>query len=195
MEESIKALAPKLNGSSLAYIGDAVYELSVRTFMLRHGSLRAEKLHKHVTALVNAAAQSALLAEMEPELSQEELAVYRRGRNAKTLTAAKHQSISDYRRATGLEALMGWLYLSGQTERMETLLSAHLPQLMVEMEAREAARRKQAAQTAAASPEGGRVPVLDPERVSESSCVLPSEVEQKERETNEAYDIRKSPLP
>lgn len=144
MEESIKALAPKLNGSSLAYIGDAVYELSVRTFMLQHGSVRADKLHKHVTALVNAAAQSALIARLEPELSEEELAVYRRGRNAKTLTAAKHQSISDYRRATGLEALVGWLYLSGKRERLEALLAMHLPALMQEMEVREALLRRQA---------------------------------------------------
>ena len=99
--------AESLNGLTLAYIGDAVYEIILRTYMIAHGSKRVEKLHKHVTALVNAGAQSRLIGLIEDKLTEEELVIYKRGRNSKTITSAKNQSIADYRRATGLEALMG----------------------------------------------------------------------------------------
>ena len=121
--------AEGLNGLTLAYIGDAVYEIILRTYMISHGSKRVEKLHKHVTALVNAGAQSRLIGLIEDKLTEEELAIYKRGRNSKTITSAKNQSIADYRRATGLEALMGYLYLKKDFERIADLLDEALPKL------------------------------------------------------------------
>lgn len=119
--------ADELNGLTLAYLGDAVYELCVRTYMSTHGSLQVNRLHKHVTAMVNAAAQSAFYRAVEPMLRPEELLIFRRGRNSKTVTAAKNQKITDYRRATGVEALFGWLYLKGRYERITELLACGLP--------------------------------------------------------------------
>ncbi|MBQ0100592.1 MAG: ribonuclease III [Lachnospiraceae bacterium] len=118
MEESLK----DVNALTLAYVGDAVFELMVRTYMLEHGSGRVEKLHKKVTDTVNAGRQSQFVARLEPIFTEEELAVFHRGRNAKAMTAARHQSILDYRRATGLEAVFGYLYLKGEYERMKELL-------------------------------------------------------------------------
>ena len=126
--------ADELNGLTLAYLGDAVYELSVRLYMSAHGSQQVNRLHKHVTTAVNAAAQSRLYYILEPMLSPEEQLVFRRGRNAKTITSAKNQKITDYRRATGVEALMGWLYLKGRYGRIAELLAYGLPQLSMENE-------------------------------------------------------------
>ena len=122
MEESLKNPAEE-NALTLAYLGDAVFELEVRKYMMLHGSRKVEKLHKHVTSFVNAGSQSRLFGLLEPILTEEELAVYHRGRNAKTLTPAKHQTIADYRRATGFEAVMGFLYLKGDRARLEELLN------------------------------------------------------------------------
>ena len=121
--------ADELNGLTLAYLGDAVYELAVRLYMSAHGSQQVNKLHKHVTAAVNAGAQSELYYIFEPLLSPEEQMIFKRGRNSKTVTAAKNQKITDYRRATGVEALMGWLYLKGRYGRIAELLSYGLPRL------------------------------------------------------------------
>lgn len=126
--------AGSLTGLTLAYVGDAVYELILRTYMTAHSSKKVEKLHRHVTALVNAAAQSELIRLLEPELNETELAIYRRGRNAKSMTPAKHQKLSDYRRATGLEALMGYLYLEQDFDRIAALLTPALPRLILRME-------------------------------------------------------------
>lgn len=112
-----------VNALTLAYLGDAVFELSVREHFLRTGSQKVEKLHKRVTAFVNAGSQSRLFGFLEPLLTEEETAVYRRGRNSKTVTAAKNQKLSDYRRATGFEAVFGYLFLKDDRERMEELLS------------------------------------------------------------------------
>jgi len=83
------------NALTLAYLGDAVFELEVRKYMMLHGSKKVEKLHKRVTAFVNAGSQSRLFGLLEPVLTEEELSVYHRGRNSKTLTPAKHQTIAD----------------------------------------------------------------------------------------------------
>ena len=122
-----------MNGAALAYIGDAVYELMVRRYVLGHGSMQPERLHKHATALVNAAAQSEMIGVLLEDLSEEELGIYKRGRNASTLTSARHQNVGDYRRATGLEALFGYLYLGGKTERMEALFYTGLRKLGKEL--------------------------------------------------------------
>lgn len=124
--------ADELSGLTLAYIGDAVFELAVRMYMSAHGSRQVNRLHKHVTAVVNAGAQSDLYRILEPQLRPEEEMIFRRGRNSKTITAAKNQKITDYRRATGLEALMGWLYLKERYGRIAELLSYGLPRLLQE---------------------------------------------------------------
>lgn len=122
--------ADALNALTLAYIGDAVYELMVRLYMSAHGSRQVNKLHKHVTAAVNAGAQSELYYIFEPMLTPEELLILKRGRNAKTITAAKNQKITDYRRATGVEALIGWLYLKDRYDRLSELMRYGLPKLL-----------------------------------------------------------------
>lgn len=106
----------------LAYIGDAVYELVIRSFLVGKGNAQAGRLHKKASALVNAGAQSAVIERIRDQLTEEELQVFKRGRNANSATMAKHATMSDYRRATGFEALMGYLYLSGQTDRILELV-------------------------------------------------------------------------
>ena len=109
---------------SLAYIGDAVYELYVRTRVIQeHPNMPAHKLHTYAVKYVKAAAQSASINAMADVLTEDETAVFKRGRNAKSPTVPKNADIRDYRRATGFEALMGYLYLSGETERLNYLMN------------------------------------------------------------------------
>lgn len=114
---------------ALAYLGDAVYELAIRTFVMNHGNTQVNKMHKRTAGLVKAEAQANFYKVLEEELSDEEKAVYRRGRNAKSVTMAKHATMKDYRMATGFEALMGYLYLTEQMERMAELLGHGLLKL------------------------------------------------------------------
>lgn len=107
---------------TLAYIGDAVYELVIRTILVKKGNCPVNRLHKKASSLVKAGAQSAIMEVIESELTTEELSVYRRGRNAHSPTMAKHATMADYRRATGFEALMGYLYLKEDYTRMIDLI-------------------------------------------------------------------------
>ena len=107
---------------SLAYIGDAVYELYVRTHIMKDENLPVNKLHKTATGYVKAKAQSDIVHHLESMLTENELAVYKRGRNAHSHTSAKNADIADYRHATGFEALIGYLYLSKNDERLDFLL-------------------------------------------------------------------------
>ena len=107
---------------TLAYIGDAVYELIIRTVLVKKGNCPVNRLHKKTSSLVKAGAQSAIMEVIEEELTPEELSVYRRGRNAHSPTMAKHATMADYRRATGFEALMGYLYLKEDYTRMIELV-------------------------------------------------------------------------
>ena len=107
---------------TLAYIGDGVYELIIRTILVKKGNCPVNRLHKKASSLVKAGAQSAIMKVIEEELTPEELSVYRRGRNAHSPTMAKHATMADYRRATGFEALMGYLYLKEDYTRMLTLV-------------------------------------------------------------------------
>ena len=107
---------------TLAYIGDAVYELIIRTILVKKGNCPVNRLHKKASSLVKAGAQSAIMEVIEEELTPEELSVYRRGRNAHSPTMAKHATMADYRRATGFEALMGYLYLKEDYTRMIELV-------------------------------------------------------------------------
>ena len=110
----------------LAYIGDAIYELVIRTKVVNHGNTQVNKLHKRTAALVKAEAQARLYMLLEDELTEEEKAVYRRGRNSKTTAMAKNATMKDYRMATGFEALMGWLYLKGSMDRLVELVASGL---------------------------------------------------------------------
>ena len=107
---------------TLAYIGDGVYELIIRTILVKKGNCPVNRLHKKASSLVKAGAQSAIMEVIEEELTPEELSVYRRGRNAHSPTMAKHATMADYRRATGFEALMGYLYLKEHYTRILTLV-------------------------------------------------------------------------
>lgn len=106
----------------LAYIGDAVYELLIRTRVVSKGSMQVSKMHKKSASLVKAETQANLIRVLQDELTEEELAVYKRGRNAKSVTMAKHATMIDYRMATGFEALVGYLYLTDQTQRLLALV-------------------------------------------------------------------------
>lgn len=109
---------------ALAYIGDSIYDLVIRTLVVHKGNTQVSKMHKKTSSLVKAEAQSAMMDMIGPLLTDEELAVYKRGRNAKSFTMAKNATVRDYRRATGFEALMGWLYLKRDYARMTDLVKA-----------------------------------------------------------------------
>lgn len=107
---------------ALAYIGDGVYDLIIRSMIVMEGNARANQLHHKVSAIVKASSQAELVHKLKPILTEEELAVYRRGRNAKSYTKAKNASMTDYRHATGFEALVGYLYLKHRMERILELI-------------------------------------------------------------------------
>lgn len=113
-EQDVRAYSPL----TLAYIGDAIYDLIIRSVVVERGNRAANDLHKRTTRYVKAEAQAKMIVALQEELTEEEEAVYKRGRNAKSYTSAKNASIGDYRKATGFEALMGFLYLTDQTDRM-----------------------------------------------------------------------------
>ena len=106
----------------LAYIGDSIYDLVIKTWVIEQGNMQVNKMNRAASSIVKAESQSKMIGYLEDKLTEEEGSVYKRGRNAKSYTSAKNASISDYRRATGFEALMGYLYLSGQYERMCELI-------------------------------------------------------------------------
>ncbi|MDO4490092.1 MAG: ribonuclease III domain-containing protein [Lachnospiraceae bacterium] len=109
---------------TLAYIGDAIYELVIRTILVREANTQVNKLHKRASSLVKAETQSLMIESLEQIFTEEEMRIYKRGRNAKSFTSAKNASITDYRRATGFEAVMGYLYLKGDYNRIVDLVYA-----------------------------------------------------------------------
>ena len=111
---------------TLAYIGDGVYELVIRTVVVVKGNRPPKQLHRTSSELVKAQTQAQMIEILKPILTEEEAAVYRRGRNANPSSMAKHASMNEYRKATGFEALMGYLYLSGQEERICELVKLGL---------------------------------------------------------------------
>lgn len=114
---------------ALAYIGDAAYELVIRSMIMNHGNVQVSKMHKKTASLVKAEAQANFYKLLEPELTEEEIGIYKRGRNAKSFTMAKNATMRDYRMATGFEALIGYLYLTERFERMAELLGAGLEKM------------------------------------------------------------------
>ena len=107
---------------TLAYIGDAAYELVIRSLVVEQGNAPVNKLHKRSSRLVKAQAQAEAAVKLLDVFTEEELAVYKRGRNARSHTMAKNAEMTDYRMATGFEAVMGYLHLKQDYERMVTLI-------------------------------------------------------------------------
>ncbi|MCI8389997.1 MAG: ribonuclease III [Roseburia sp.] len=109
---------------TLAYIGDGVFDLVIRSLVVAGGNTRASALHRRTSQIVKARTQAQMIERLLPELTQEEEEIYRRGRNAKSPTMAKNATMSDYRKATGFEALVGWLYVRDEFPRVVELVRA-----------------------------------------------------------------------
>lgn len=116
-----------LNPLQLALIGDAVYELFIRNYILANNiELTAHKIHVKAIGYVKAKSQSTIMHSLEEELTEEESYIFKRGRNTKSATVPKNADVRDYRMATGFEALVGYLYLIGDTERLEFIFNTAL---------------------------------------------------------------------
>lgn len=126
-EAPVPAFSPaqvgQLSTLALAHIGDGVYELMMRTALAASGVTAAHDLHRETVQRVNAPAQARAIEHVLPELDAEELAVYKRGRNAKVNSVPQHAEVSEYHAATGLETLFGWLWLQGRTQRLSALFN------------------------------------------------------------------------
>ena len=118
---------------TFAYIGDAVFEIIVRTVIVEQGQRPANALHKHTTKIVCAGTQARLIEAVYDDLSEEEKNIYRRGKNTKTNSAAKNASLSDYRKATGFEALCGYLFLKNDMERAIEVVKKALDLAKIEL--------------------------------------------------------------
>lgn len=117
---------------TLAYIGDGVFDLIIRTVVVDKGNTSPNELHRHTSSIVKAHTQALMAEALMEELTEEEHDVYRRGRNAKSFTTAKNATVADYRKATGFEALMGYLYLEDRFDRAVYLSRRALDLLGVE---------------------------------------------------------------
>lgn len=129
MEKSIMEIIKDwhlLNGLTLAYMGDGIYELYIRQHVLRTGKTKPNVLHREATRYVSAKAQANLIQQMldsESFLTEEELEYFKRGRNAKSHTKAKNADVITYRMSTGFESMIGYLYLSGQKDRLDEVIA------------------------------------------------------------------------
>ena len=136
MEQSIKYMKEQLgikdvdirtySPLALAYIGDCVFDMLIRSIVVSKGNMAVQKYHKKVSALVNAHAQAEMITALEPELTEEEQMIYKRGRNSKPATMAKNASAKEYKTATGMEALLGYLYLTDQHTRLIDIVKRSL---------------------------------------------------------------------
>jgi len=122
-EKMNKTKALNLNPIVLAFVGDAVYSLFVRERLTFYSDFKAGELNKLATSEVKATAQSEFVKEIYPLLNQEEIAVFKRARNAKKTTKAKNATVCEYNNATGLEAVLGFLYIIGDNDRLNFLLN------------------------------------------------------------------------
>ena len=132
MQEIFKMEEVDVNSYSpltLAYIGDSIYALIIKSIIVNRGNKQVNKLHKDTADLVQASTQSKMMRTMQEYLTEEEHTVYKRGRNSKSVTPAKNQSVTDYRRATGFEALLGYLYLKKDWKRLLDLVKIGLDSL------------------------------------------------------------------
>lgn len=124
--------ANRISPITLAFLGDAVYSMKVRARLVLNGEGKPSNLQKTAGKIVSAQGQSAFLREIEGELTEEELDVFKRGRNAKKGTKAKSASVADYNRSTGFEAVIGFLYLTGRWDRIDELIALGEKQYKVE---------------------------------------------------------------
>ena len=118
--KSVKLISPIV----LAYIGDAIYEVAVRQYLISLANLRPNHLHRSATGFVSAKAQCAILHFLDPQLTEAERDVVRQGRNAKSGTVPKNADVMEYRHATAFECLIGHLYYTGQQERIQKLVDS-----------------------------------------------------------------------
>ena len=126
-KEFTETEARLLNPLQLALVGDGVYELFIRNSILSNNlELSAHKMHVKAIGYVKAKSQSAIMHEIEDKLTENESYIFKRGRNAKSATVPKNADVRDYRMATGFEALVGYLYLIGDTERLEFIFNTAL---------------------------------------------------------------------
>ena len=116
----------KISILGLAHVGDAVYELMIRSMLCRQGHAAVTQLHKLTVSYVNAPAQAKAVRRILDRLSEEELTIYKRGRNAHVNSVPQNAAIGEYHAATGLEARFGFLYLRGKRQRLEELFTAIL---------------------------------------------------------------------
>ncbi len=126
-ETDIKSYSPL----TLAFIGDSIFDLVIRTVVVESGNAPVNKLHQRASKLVQASAQADLYHKIKDQLSEEELSVFKRGRNAKSFTTAKNAGVVEYRTATGLEALMGYLYLTNKMGRLLELMKPHIDSFLM----------------------------------------------------------------
>lgn len=116
--------AKQLNPLVLAFIGDAIYEVFVRTYLVDiNRYMSVHKLHVEAITFVKAHAQSNFIKQLEDQLTEEEKAIYKRGRNSKSGTVPKNADLQEYKAATGFEALIGYLYITEQTDRLNYILN------------------------------------------------------------------------
>lgn len=124
-EVDIKEYSPL----ALAYIGDSIYDLIIKSLVLNEGNMQVQKFHVRTSSYVQAKTQSRMMRALQEHLTEEEHAVYKRGRNAKSVSPAKNQTVTDYRRATGFEALLGFLYLKKDWKRILDLVKMGMDSL------------------------------------------------------------------
>ena len=116
--EDVKMLSPLV----WAYVGDCVYELFIRTYLINHSNAKPHKLHLETIKYVKAESQAKILDSIIEKMTEEEKDIFKRGRNTQNHHLPKNGSVADYSKATGFEALIGYLYLTKQDERLEELL-------------------------------------------------------------------------
>ena len=123
IREFSKEEARRLNPLQLAFIGDGVFEMYIRNFILSNNTeLSSHKMHVKAIGYVKAKSQSTIMHNIKNDLTEDEMYIYKRGRNAKSATVPKNANVIDYRNATGFEALLGFLYLTGNKERLFNIL-------------------------------------------------------------------------
>lgn len=133
MEESVKTEqvnAYQYSPLALAYMGDSILDLLVKKYFVTHSNMQPHKYHVEVSKIVKAVNQADYIDQIMEELSEDELDVYNRGRNTNTHSKAKNATMGQYRKATGLEALYGYLYLKGDMERLQYFVNGMIKQYL-----------------------------------------------------------------
>ena len=133
MEESVKTEqvnAYQYSPLALAYMGDSILDLLVKKYFVTHSNMQPHKYHVEVSKIVKAVNQADYIDQIMEELSEDELDVYKRGRNTNTHSKAKNATLGQYRKATGLEALYGYLYLKGDMDRLQYFVDGMIRQYL-----------------------------------------------------------------